>query len=468
MRISSTLLLTLLLSLTQVSLAGGPSASSPVFRFGTIKVFTPNTNLILFSEQIKVRLEGDYSIVSAQFDILNNQEKEVAIEYGFPVEFTENFEQEFVWKDDYLPVFNLNVDDKKATYSQTMDMQPVLTDSISRPDGTKFVQKVQRKWYKAALLFPALQNHTITLEMKIKNNFEDWDFGRSFLPEYSSRSLQIDFSPSMGLGMGPEKNTIPNLNVMVECLEVPQDLVRLVGNVGGYVSSEVGFTGEKDLGTYVLNRSNANLQKFSSLRVECDYNIQKLGKAIYQNTVPTEKILTRKCSSESTAYTADNLYDFDYNTAWSEGTPHQGAGEWFEVKFDDYPVGAIVILNGYYKNGATYYNNGRVSKIKVEREYLDPTNRIKTDEHIINLPDRPYKEIDDVNYARCIDIVKDFGVITPRVRRIRLTILEAHPGKKGHETCITEVFFVGKESNAQAPSPSQEKEKEKAAPGKIK
>lgn len=423
--------------------AGGPADGSTITKVGSLQLIN-YANVFLFSQEVRVKLVGDYTQVKSQFDLLNNQEQEAVAEFGIPVDFAENFEQEFLWKEEYMKDFVLMVDGKKHDFVQSLEVKPHI-DSISGADGKKTAVRLMRKWYKLTLTFPPLQNHTINLEYKIKNRFEDWEYSRSFLPEYSSRVFQYDFGPSMGMGSGADKNITPNITLMIDCSEVSQDLVNILGYLGGYMSKEKGLNGEKDLGTYVVNKTDVKLTKFSGFRIEYQLNIQKLGKSIYNNLVPDDKILSRKFSSESFAYPFDYLMDVNYNTAWAEGTEHQGVGEWLEFKFDDYPVGAIVIINGYVKNEATYYNNGRVSKVKVEREYLDATNRIKTDDFVISLPDRPYKEVEESNYAQCIDILKDFGVNTPRVRRIRITILEARPGKRGDETCITELFFVGRE-----------------------
>jgi hypothetical protein len=81
---------------------------------------------------------------------------------------------------------------------------------------------------------------------------------------------------------------------------------------------------------------------------------------------------TRYCASSALApqpgntYGVRHLFSTDLDTAWVEGRPGQGVGEWVAVEFERPKlVKTIVIRNGYQKNADVFQNNGRVRRLKL-------------------------------------------------------------------------------------------------------
>lgn len=66
----------------------------------------------------------------------------------------------------------------------------------------------------------------------------------------------------------------------------------------------------------------------------------------------------------SKTYSLMNLTDDNPMTAWVEGQPGYGIGEWFEVK----GINVNVIYNGYQSSPSNWKNNSRVKRFKV---YID-------------------------------------------------------------------------------------------------
>jgi tetratricopeptide (TPR) repeat protein len=65
-------------------------------------------------------------------------------------------------------------------------------------------------------------------------------------------------------------------------------------------------------------------------------------------------------------YGVDNLFTGDQNTAWVEGAPGQGIGEWITVEFDRKRlVRLITVHNGYQKSSDLYYKNSRVRRLRI-------------------------------------------------------------------------------------------------------
>ncbi len=82
--------------------------------------------------------------------------------------------------------------------------------------------------------------------------------------------------------------------------------------------------------------------------------------------------LERYCASSILApqfgnsYGVQNLFEGSGSTAWVEGRPGHGVGEWIVIEFDGPRlITGIEIRNGYQKNSDIYYKNSRVRRLRV-------------------------------------------------------------------------------------------------------
>lgn len=74
-------------------------------------------------------------------------------------------------------------------------------------------------------------------------------------------------------------------------------------------------------------------------------------------------------------YKVNNLSDYDLNTAWIEGKPDYGIGEYFGFTFNFPPnteyggayqfYGQVNLFNGYCRSLETWKQNSRIKKLKV-------------------------------------------------------------------------------------------------------
>jgi hypothetical protein len=65
-------------------------------------------------------------------------------------------------------------------------------------------------------------------------------------------------------------------------------------------------------------------------------------------------------------YGVRNLFDGNNSTAWVEGSPGHGVGEWITIEFDKMRlVNSITVNNGYQKNQDIFYKNSRVRQLSV-------------------------------------------------------------------------------------------------------
>ncbi|MFD2562874.1 NADase-type glycan-binding domain-containing protein [Aquimarina rubra] len=134
-------------------------------------------------------------------------------------------------------------------------------------------------------------------------------------------------------------------------------------------------------------------------------------------------------------YAPKNTHDFDKNTAWVEGKPDYGIGEFIEYRFDfsemkDYNGGLginrIILANGYKKSKTTWKNNSRIKRLKV---YLN---------------DKPFAMLHllDSFEIQTIDIGEiKFPVNTET--KLKFEIIQVYEGTKYKDTAISLLMFDG-------------------------
>ena len=132
------------------------------------------------------------------------------------------------------------------------------------------------------------------------------------------------------------------------------------------------------------------------------------------------------------AYSASNVCDDDPTTAWVEGKPDYGIGEFLEMKWVPMNDGEISLLNGYQISKSAWENNSRVKKMKVSVggkalciiELADVMGVQK-----FKIPDLVVPSKNGYQYN--ID------------GAIRFTITEVYPGLKYKDTAISGIFSCG-------------------------
>jgi hypothetical protein len=123
-------------------------------------------------------------------------------------------------------------------------------------------------------------------------------------------------------------------------------------------------------------------------------------------------------------YGPESLFDKAKDTAWVEGVPGQGVGEWIVVEFDRLRlVTAIEVTNGYNKDGEIYQKNGRVKEFKVE--FSEREKRSVT--------------LKDTGTPQPIALPKDQPL---KAYWIKFTIESVYAGIKFDDTAISELHIV--------------------------
>jgi len=139
-------------------------------------------------------------------------------------------------------------------------------------------------------------------------------------------------------------------------------------------------------------------------------------------------------------YTGPNAHDLNYKTAWVEGIPGYGVGEYLLYHFrpGSPRITEIIVVNGYVKSEKAWRENSRVKKLKL---YLN--NKPYA---ILNLKDS--REEQTFSFEPLGDRRDKNGKLLesrpPKVMwTMKFEIIEVYKGEKYDETALTEIYFDG-------------------------
>lgn len=140
-------------------------------------------------------------------------------------------------------------------------------------------------------------------------------------------------------------------------------------------------------------------------------------------TVPTGLALQSAVASSSLDDHPPSLViDGDPATAWTEGTPGAGEGEWVEVALADAsPISQVLIWNGDQATDSRFDQNGRAASVRIE------------------LGDRQFRvALRDIPGPQAIDLP------TPvTASRVRVVVEEAVAGSRYTDLAISEIVVRG-------------------------
>ncbi len=410
---------------------GGPIDGCAVYRTGDI-VLINITDIKLIKEDLKIKIEGDYSFVNVTYLIQNNSYSDSKITYGFPVDYTLNeIEYKFEWQDEYLPEIEFYLDSKKLEIKHQVDYS-VFEEKSSIND--KLDIEVKRSWYVVDFKIDKGETILLNVKYKVKNGFEDWATTKSFFPTFGDRHFNYDFKPAKNWDDG----FISEFNTEIDV----QDII----SKGGKVNIS-GLSLSDSAGIYSASYKNFDLRNSPNLIISYTNN-QKLSEFISKYRLKNDKIKAVNVSSRlSSKYSVENMFDFNFNTAWAEGIKGDGIGEKIEIELNKYPLTAICLINGYTKNADLYKNNNRIKKLKIEIEYVDykDSTKLDTESKEVMLQDFEFQDVSKNNFGNIISVISDYGEGYRKITKITLTILDVYKGTKYSDTCISELLLLGYE-----------------------
>jgi hypothetical protein len=137
------------------------------------------------------------------------------------------------------------------------------------------------------------------------------------------------------------------------------------------------------------------------------------------------------------SYKAENAHDLSYKSAWVEGVPGYGIGEFLLYKFtaESPRINEIIVVNGYVKSQGAWENNSRVKKLKI---YVDDKPYA-----ILNLEDSRSTQrfnVDPIGNSNRVDLEKLKG---QPGWALKFEIVEVYKGLKYDDVAISEIYFDG-------------------------
>lgn len=140
----------------------------------------------------------------------------------------------------------------------------------------------------------------------------------------------------------------------------------------------------------------------------------------------------------SANYIAKNANDLSYKTAWVEGVPGYGIGEFLTYDFppESPRITKIIVVNGYVKSEKAWNENSRVKQLKV---YLDGKPLA-----LLNLQDTRREQIFSLAPPLGNGNRSNYKALQLKPRwKLKFEITDVYKGQKFDDTAITEIYFDG-------------------------
>lgn len=231
----------------------------------------------------------------------------------------------------------------------------------------------------------------------------------------SSLTSQFTFAQDNLKRLDPKIGQVPDLS---DSLQYIYDMRHKLGkNLNSMTESE-----KEEYWKWTLKTDETKSDPFDIIGGACSWYC---GGTSYKQTASS----TLK-SSGTISYSATNAHDLSYKTAWVEGVPGDGIGEFIEYYFkNNCPrVTTIYVSNGYIKSDKAWRENSRVKTLKM---YIN--NRPYA---VLNLQDTKADQIFELDAP--IGRYKDGKDMI-----VKFEILSTYNGDKYKDTALTEIFFDG-------------------------
>jgi hypothetical protein len=427
---------------------GGPGESYSLLAGGNIK-FTDTPDILVEKENLNIVLSPRTSVVTAEYTLKNTGPAR-ELNYIFPI--TQYVAQDYGEGNVEWIAFYDGA--RKLSFTETREQIPKEADGaddgiyryytgkhISVDKEEVYYNYVKNYYYQTKLSFSEGETKVLNVSYKTSNYFLSGGTSKSLLSAFSNVVFLYDLTPAASWGDGKAGEF--NLTIDYNELYLVDDLTV---NMEGF------------------SRQPSGIYRYSSK----DFDFAKQGRisAIFYYPFELEQLeyhredidmlykffVSSTLAGANDAYSAVNLFDDDPDTPWS--SDGKGVGETMEFLFAGSNA-MIGILNGHIKSEELYYDNARIKKVKVERAYGNREAGEIQDiwEYEIDFPDIPYMDIEKNNLFKHLTLISTDG--TPD-DYIRLTVLEAYPGRKHKDLCISEIYLFPASDDSATPHSNNE------------
>lgn len=142
-------------------------------------------------------------------------------------------------------------------------------------------------------------------------------------------------------------------------------------------------------------------------------------------------------ANKGITYEAINAHDFSYRTAWVEGVPGYGIGQYLEYTFppESPRITTVIIANGYVKSPQAWNDNARVKTLNM---YLN--NQLLAVLHLADTRQEQIFTFDPMGNSNRQDLERLKSGLS---WTLRFEIAEVYPGSRYEDTVISELYFDG-------------------------
>lgn len=412
---------------------GGPIDISNFYKFDRIKLMS-RADVKLQKEVLNITINDDWSDIHVLYILTNTDTEGVDVKYGFPVDyFNEKCEDCGHWDSVFIKKFTIKADGKKLNVMELKDIEKFNAPETD-DTGNNYDVEYYRRWYVSEFSIP--ENSSVILEIgfTLKSAYSDYDVFEDdgFLSKYNPRFIRYDLSPARFWGDA----TIENFTVNI-------DAKNIANNFGTINIDGIKCNKQED-GSFTYHTNSFEITPSSQIIIKyTDDNILN-SKKIEKDLIPKNRINV-KCSSELQGnYSAGNLIDNKFSTAWVEGKEGEGIGEWVEFEIKNCEIYNILILNGYRKSKKIYEENSRPGKLQLSIDYYDGKKVMNNYTDTVELKEKEFLGVPGKkNISKQINII-NIPSYCWEITKVRMTILDVRKGTKYEDTAISEIFLIGK------------------------
>ncbi len=396
-------------------------------------------SVTLNEEHLKISLHLKEYTVTASYKLVSETSKKV--KFGVPMIWLKyQFENEEIPKlpQDYKKI-KLQLNGKNVGCKPKLSKEPTELSSHPIPGlyNSKPAPVPARAWCLADLNFVKGEN-VLKMNYSASYWFEDYEFSKSPITEFSSRVLYYPFSPA-----GFWKGLISKIKIELD-LGPYRHLQSVHLSPFKLESQGQHLTG--------IGR-NLDLKMISPLVLSLNPDPAAKNQLIHWNSLKDKdysRIMAEPNASSTLKgnYRAKNLMDGDPDTAWCEGKPGHGIGEWVEFyipkdakQYVTCRYYGVALTQGYLKQQTTFENNGRLKEVRLtecgEEEPFATAHFNDTQRHDLAVDVIKIQNYQNPQVLRFMNKIRDDQPVC-----LRLTIDKVYKGKKFEDTCISEVAIL--------------------------
>ncbi len=402
---------------------GGTFATSTVNSTGNLQ-YLRKPRIDLQDEFLQVRVDGDWADVDVRYTLLNRGKAD-KVTYGFPIDTASGYVPHNLEES----IENFEIRDGGLRLDITKIIKKA-TD-VKDTDYTEHVYgKLTRNWFMTTLQFARGETKTLSVRYRVRSMGSETGTSKSHFWTQSPRVFTYTFKPAATWGSG----RVRHLEMVVDTSALAAARIPV---------NEITPPGSRNNdGKLHWNLENADLVQTPDLVVNYDNEVrqrhaQATAGRLDPKLIQSIDVSSTHAPAEKVSYEARNLFDGRVDTAWVTGGAGTGRGQWIEVTFKR-PIHlyGIGILNGLPISPESLAEHGQVTEAGF---------------HIYDVERRDWEgkgTVMKTDFNSAVHSMPGASVQWPfesvmRVKRFRMTITKAVPGKRYPQTAISELYIYG-------------------------